>query len=48
MQFTVNEFELNLTSGSLTYQGQVTNIRAKTLLVLTYLINHKNRIVTKQ
>ena len=48
MQFTLNEFELNLTSGSITYQGQVTNIRAKTLLVLTYLISHKNRIVTKQ
>ena len=48
MQFTLNEFELNLTSGSITHQGQVTNIRAKTLLVLTYLISHKNRIVTKQ
>jgi len=48
MQFTLNEFELNLTSGSITHQGQVTNIRAKTLLVLTYLITHKNRIVTKQ
>lgn len=48
MQFTLNEFELNLTSGSITHQGQVTNIRAKTLLVLTYLITHKDRIVTKQ
>jgi DNA-binding winged helix-turn-helix (wHTH) protein len=48
MQFTLNEFELNLTSGLITHQGQVTNIRAKTLLVLTYLITHKNRIVTKQ
>jgi len=48
MQFTLNEFELNLTSGSITHQGQVTHIRAKTLLVLTYLITHKDRIVTKQ
>jgi len=48
MQFTLNEFELNLTSGSITHQGQVTHIRAKTLLVLTYLITHKTRIVNKQ
>jgi len=48
MQFTLNDFELNLTSGSITHQGQVTNIRAKTLLVLKYLITHKDRVVTKQ
>jgi DNA-binding winged helix-turn-helix (wHTH) protein/tetratricopeptide (TPR) repeat protein len=48
MQFTLNDFELNLTSGSITHQGRVTNIRAKTLLVLKYLITHQNRIVTKQ
>jgi len=48
MQFTLNEFELNLTSGSITHQGKITHIRAKTLLVLTYLITHKDRVVTKQ
>lgn len=48
MRFTLNDIELNLTSGLLIKQGNVTKIRAKTLLVLKYLITHKEQVVTKQ
>lgn len=40
--------ELNLTAGLIIKSGQEINIRAKTLLVLKYLINHKAQVVTKQ
>jgi len=48
MRFTLNGIELNLTAGSIIHQDEVTNIRAKTLLVLKYLISHQDKIVTKQ
>lgn len=48
MRFIVNGIELNLTSGLIISQGETSAIRAKTLLVLKYLINHKESIVTKQ
>jgi DNA-binding winged helix-turn-helix (wHTH) protein len=40
--------EINLTAGMIIKAGQEISIRAKTLLVLKYLISHKNQIVTKQ
>lgn len=48
MRFTFNDIELNLTAGLLIKDGQTISIRAKTLLVLKYLIAHQNKIVTKQ
>ena len=48
MKYFINDIELNLTSGLIIHQGNKTPIRAKTLLVLTYLIQHLDRIVTKQ
>jgi len=42
------DIELNLTAGLIIKAGQEVNIRAKTLLVLKYLINHKEQIVTKK
>jgi len=40
--------ELNLTAGLIIKAGQEINIRAKTLLVLRYLIENREQIVTKQ
>ena len=40
--------EVNLTAGLIIKAGQEFNIRAKTLLVLKYLIKNKDGIVTKQ
>ena len=40
--------EINLTAGLILKAGQEISIRAKTLLVLKYLISHKDQIVTKQ
>jgi len=48
MRFTLNDIELNLTAGVLIKDGQTISIRAKTLLVLKYLITHQDTIVTKQ
>ncbi len=48
MQFTYNEIELDLTAGVLCKDGQTISIRAKTLLVLKYLIANQNKIVSKQ
>jgi len=48
MRFTLNDIELNLTAGSILQHGVSTSIRAKTLLVLKYLITHRDKIVTKQ
>ncbi|PKG81461.1 CadC family transcriptional regulator [Colwellia sp. 75C3] len=48
MRFTFNDIELNLTAGVLIKDGQTISIRAKTLLVLKYLIAHQTKIVTKQ
>ena len=48
MRFTFNDIELNLTAGLLIKEGQTISIRAKTLLVLKYLIAHQTKIVTKQ
>jgi len=48
MRFTFNNIELNLTAGVLIKDGQTISIRAKTLLVLKYLIAHQTKIVTKQ
>ncbi len=48
MRFTYNEIELDLTAGLLCKDGQTISIRAKTLLVLKYLIANQNKIVSKQ
>ena len=48
MRFIFNDSELNLTAGLLIKDGQTISIRAKTLLVLKYLITHKAKIVSKQ
>lgn len=48
MQFTVNRVALNLTAGYAVKAGEKINIRAKTLQVLQYLINHQEQIVTKE
>ena len=48
MRFTFNDIELNLTAGVLIKDGQTISIRAKTLLVLKYLITHQANIVSKQ
>ncbi|KGJ90860.1 winged helix-turn-helix domain-containing protein [Colwellia psychrerythraea] len=48
MRFTFNDIELNLTAGLLIKDGQTISIRAKTLLVLKYLIAEKDHVVTKQ
>ena len=53
MRFTLanspyGSIELNLTTGLLIKAGQEVNIRAKTLLVLKYLISQKEQVVTKQ
>ncbi len=48
MRFNYNEIELNLTAGMLIKDGQTISIRAKTLLVLKYLIANKNKVVSKQ
>ena len=48
MRFTYNEIELDLTAGLLFKDGQTISIRAKTLLVLNYLIANQNKIVSKQ
>ena len=48
MRFTYNDTELNLTAGVLVKDGQTISIRAKTLLVLKYLISNKSKIVSKQ
>jgi len=48
MRFTLNDIELNLTAGSILQHGVSNSIRAKTLLVLKYLITHRDKIVTKQ
>jgi len=48
MRFTFNDIELNLTAGLLIKDGQTISIRAKTLLVLKYLISHQDKIVEKK
>ncbi len=48
MRFTFDDIELNLTAGVLIKDGQTINIRAKTLLVLKYLIAHQSKIVRKE
>jgi len=48
MRFTCNNFELNLTTGLLIKDDKTVSIRAKTLLVLKYLITHRTQVVTKQ
>jgi len=47
MQLLINNIDVNLTSGIVVKEDKRTNIRAKTLQVLQYLIENKNRIVTK-
>jgi len=46
--YSHGDIEINLTAGLIIKAGQEINIRAKTLLVLKYLINHKDQVVTKQ
>lgn len=48
MQFTLNDIEINLTAGIMIKDGQTLSIRAKTLSVLKYLIEHQKRVVIKQ
>lgn len=48
MRFTLADIDINLTSGVITKEGKQISVRAKTLLVLRYLITHKEEIVTKQ
>ncbi|WP_019029748.1 winged helix-turn-helix domain-containing protein [Colwellia piezophila] len=53
MRFTLansssGSIELNLTAGLIIKADQEINVRAKTLLVLKYLIKHKDKIVTKK
>lgn len=48
MHFLLDNIEINLTSGVIIKEGEVTNVRAKTLQVLKFLILNKERIVTKQ
>jgi len=48
MRFTLDDIELNLTAGIITKAGKQISVRAKTLLVLKYLIVHKDVIVTKK
>ena len=47
MNIIVNDVELNLITGIAVKNGQKINIRAKTLLVLNYLINNRESIVAK-
>ena len=48
MRFTYNDIELNLNAGVLIKNGQTISIRAKTLLVLKYLIANQDKVVNKQ
>ncbi len=48
MRFTCNDFELNLTTGILVKGDENISIRAKTLLVLKYLIENKTQVVSKR
>jgi DNA-binding winged helix-turn-helix (wHTH) protein/tetratricopeptide (TPR) repeat protein len=48
MRYTFADIELNLTTGIIIKAGDKINVRAKTLLVLTYLIKYSNDIVTKK
>ena len=48
MRYTFSDIELNLTTGFIIKAGGKINVRAKTLLVLTYLITHQKDIVTKK
>jgi DNA-binding winged helix-turn-helix (wHTH) protein/tetratricopeptide (TPR) repeat protein len=48
MRFTLNDIELNLIAGLVVKDGQTINIRAKTLSVLKYLIEHQDKVVSKQ
>jgi DNA-binding winged helix-turn-helix (wHTH) protein/tetratricopeptide (TPR) repeat protein len=48
MRYTFADIEINLTAGIIIKAGEKINVRAKTLLVLTYLIQHPKDIVTKK
>ncbi len=48
MRYTFADIELDLTAGIIIKAGEKINVRAKTLLVLTYLIQHPKDIVTKK
>jgi DNA-binding winged helix-turn-helix (wHTH) protein/tetratricopeptide (TPR) repeat protein len=48
LRYTFADIELNLTAGIIIKAGERINVRAKTLLVLTYLIHHPKDIVTKK
>ncbi|MBU2893748.1 tetratricopeptide repeat protein [Colwellia sp. D2M02] len=48
MRFTLADIEINLTAGVIIKDGEKINVRAKTLLVLKYLITHQQEVVTKQ
>lgn len=48
MRYTFADIELNLITGVIIKAGEKINVRAKTLLVLSYLISHQKEIVTKQ
>jgi len=48
LRYTFADIELNLTAGIIIKAGEKINVRAKTLLVLTYLIHHPKDIVTKK
>mgnify|MGYP000131904883 FL=1 len=48
MRFIYNDIELNLNAGVLIKNGQTISIRAKTLLVLKYLIANQDKVVNKQ
>jgi DNA-binding winged helix-turn-helix (wHTH) protein/tetratricopeptide (TPR) repeat protein len=48
MRFTLDDIELNLTTGIITKEDKQISVRAKTLLVLKHLIANKEEIVTKQ
>ena len=41
MHFLLDNIEINLTSGVIIKEGEVTNVRAKTLQVLKFLILNK-------
>jgi DNA-binding winged helix-turn-helix (wHTH) protein len=48
MRYTFADIEINLTAGIIIKAGEKINVRAKTLLVLTYLIQHPKDILTKK
>jgi len=48
MRYIFADIELHLTTGFIIKAGEKINVRAKTLLVLTYLITHQKDIVTKK